>query len=193
MKFYITIALIIIVFLVGLGLGYFMFKPAPYQAQVTSQIILQSLQSRGFLVTESILADQKVTIENNTGSVWKDFILGQTITAAAIMKTSLGLDLSKLTSDDVVLEGNKATIKLPAIELQSVELASDINLDNNQGILKRIFNNDDGYNQALEQLRKQAEVAAMIQENQDKAKQDAQTEIKRLIKLLSPDMEIEFK
>lgn len=193
MKFYITIILIIIIFLVGLGLGYFIFKPALYQAQVTSQIILQSLQSRGFLVTESVLADQKVVIENSTGSVWKDFILGQKITATAIMKTSLGMDLSKLTEEDISLKGNKAIIKLPQIELQSVELASDINLDNNQGIIKRIFDNDDGYNQALEQLRKQAESAAMTQENQDKAKQNAQTEIKRLIKLLSPEMEIEFK
>jgi hypothetical protein len=193
MKFYITIALIIIVFLVGLGLGYFMFKPAPYAAQITSQVILQSLQSRGFLVTESILADQKVVIETSTGSVWKDFIFGQKITATAIMKTSLGLDLSKLTENDVILKGSKAIITLPAIELQSVELASDINLDNNQGIIKRIFDNDDGYNQALEELRKQAEVAAMIQENQDLARQNAQTEIKRLIKLLAPEMEVEFK
>ncbi len=193
MKFYITIALIIIVFIVGLALGYYIFKPVPYQAQVTSQIILQSLQSRGFLVTESILADQKVTIENKTGSIWKDIFLGQTITASAIMKANLGIDLNKLTEKDVSLKNNKAIITLPAIELQSVELASDINLDNNQGIIKRIFDNDDGYNQALEQLRKQAETSAMSEENQELAKQNAQAEIKRLIKLLSPDMEVEFK
>ena len=193
MKYYISIILIIIIFLVGLGLGYFLFRPAPEINQITSQVILQSLQSRGFLVTETVLADQKVVIENKTGSIWKDIILGQTITATAIMKISLGVDLKKLTQADIELKGNKAIIDLPEIELQSVELASDINLDNNQGIIKRIFDNDDGYNQALEELRTQAEQAAMSQEVQELAQQNAQTEISRLLKFLAPEMEVEFK
>lgn len=193
MKNYFYLISIILIFLIGLGLGYMIFRPAPALNQVTSQVILQSLQSRGFLVTETVLADYKVVIENKTGSIWKDLILGQTITASAIMKTSIGVDLSKLSNKDIVLKGKKAIISLPEIELQSVELVSDINLDNNQGVLKRIFDNDDGYNQALAELRKQAEAVAMSENIQNLAQQNAQLEIARLINFLSPEMEIEFK
>jgi uncharacterized protein DUF4230 len=193
MKYYISFIFIIIIFLVGLGFGYYWFSPEPFQKEVTSQVILESLQSRGFLVTETVLADQKVVIENKTGSIWKDFILGQKITASAIMKTSLGVDLDKLSEKDIVIKGKKAVITLPQVELQSVELSSDINLDNSQGIIKRIFDNDDGYNQALVQLRKDAESAAMSQDLQELAQENAQKEIERLIRFLSPEIKIEFK
>ncbi len=186
------IILIIVIFVGGLGIGYFLFKPAP-AVKVTSQVVLESLQSRGFLVTQSILAEQKITIENKTGNLWNDLIWGQKITASALMKTSLGVDLAKLSQDNIKVSGNQITITLPAVEVQSIELASDINLDNNQGILKTLLDNNDGYNDALTQLRSQAQQAATVEDVQTKARQGAEQEISRLIKFLLPQAVVEFK
>lgn len=186
------IILIIIVFVGGLAIGYYLFKPHS-TIKITSQVVLESLQSRGFLVTQSILAEQKITIENKTGTVWKDLIWGQKITASALMKTSLGVDLTVLNSDSVKVSGNKITISLPPVEIQSIELASNINLDNNQGILKKLLDDNDGYNDALSQLRIQAQQAATVEDVQTKARQGAEQEIRRLVNFLLPQSLIEFK
>jgi hypothetical protein len=175
-----------------LVIGYFLFKPAP-AIKVTSQAVLESLQSRGFLVTQSVLDEQKITIENKTGNLWNDLIWGQEITASALMKTSLGVDLAKLSSGNIEVSGNKITITLPPVEVQSIELASDINLDNNQGILKTLLDNNDGYNDALAQLRSQAQQAAMTEDVQAKTRQGAEQEISRLINFLLPQSAVEFK
>jgi hypothetical protein len=186
------IVLIIIIFIGGLAIGYFLFKPAP-AVKITSQVVLESLQSRGFLVTQSVLAEQKITIENKTGTLWKDLIWGQKIIASALMKTSLGVDLAGLNSDNIEVLGNKITIVLPPVQVQSIELASDINLDNTQGILKKLLNNNDGYNDALTQLRNQAQQAAMVEDVQTKTRQGAEQEIRRLISFLLPQSVVEFK
>ena len=186
------IILIIVVFVGGLVIGYYLFKPSP-ATKITSQVVLESLQSRGFLVTQSVLADQKITIENKTGTLWKDLIWGQEITASALMKTSLGVDLAVLNSDSIKVSGNKITIVLPPVEIQSIELASDINLDNNQGILKKLLDNNDGYNDALSQLRIQAQQAATAEDVQTKTRQGAEQEIRRLVNFLMPQSLIEFK
>ena len=74
MKNVITIIIfIIVVFIGGIVAGYYISKPSPVK-QITSQVVLESLQSRGFLVTQSILAEQKIIIENKTGTLWKDLI-----------------------------------------------------------------------------------------------------------------------
>ena len=186
------IILIIIVFAGGLAIGYYLFKPHP-AIKIASQVILESLQSRGFLVTQSVLTDQKITIENKTGTLCKDLIWGQKITASALMKTSLGVDLTVLNSDSVKVSANKITIDLPPVEIQSIELASNINLDNNQGILKKLLDDNDGYNDALSQLRIQAQQAAMLEDVQTKALQGAEQEIRRLVSFLLPQSIIEFK
>lgn len=188
----IIIILIIIVFVGGLVIGYYIFKPSP-ATKITSQVVLESLQSRGFLVTQSVLADQKIIIENKTGTLWEDLIWGQKITASALMKTSLGVDLAALNYDSIKVFGNKITIVLPPIEVQSIELASDINLDNNQGILKKLLDDNNGYNDALSQLRIQAQQAAMVEEIQTKTQQGAEQEIRRLVNFLLPQSLIEFK
>lgn len=186
------IILIIVIFVGGLVVGYYLFKSSP-ATKITSQVVLESLQSRGFLVTQSVLAEQKIIIENKTGTLWEDLIWGQKITASALIKTSLGIDLAVLNSDSVKVSGNKITITLPPVEIQSIELASDINLDNNQGILKKLLDDNDGYNDALSQLRTQAQQAATIEDVQIKTRQGAEQEIKRLVNFLLPQSSIEFK
>ncbi len=192
MKNIILISLVILIFLGGAWVSYLIFGPSQDKVQINSQTILQSLQSRGFLVTETYTADQKVTIDNRTGSFWKDLAWGQLITASALMKVGLGIDLMKLKPEDVIVSGRKAKINLPEIEVQSVELAGAISLKNDQGILKMVLDSDDGYNQALGQLKEGVKTAATSQEVKSLARKSAEGEIGRLVGFLSPDLEIEF-
>ena len=195
MKYYLLIGLLIIVFILGGSFGYLIFRPQILKEQINSQTILQTLKNEGFLVTQTYILDQKVTIDKNTGVMWKDFFWGQEIEASAVMKVSSGVDLTKLNPEDVQLADKQITIKLPAIEIQSTELMGDIELKNTQGILKKVFNNEDGYNLALSKLKEQAQVTASEEKLVADAKVNTQKEIERLISLAAPDwqVKVEFK
>jgi hypothetical protein len=195
MKQYLLLILVIIVFVAGIYFGYAIFKPQIIKEQINSQTILQTLKNEGFLITQTYILDQKVTIDKNTGVMWKDFFWGQEIEASAVMKVSSGVDLTKLNAEDVKLADKQISVKLPAIEIQSTELMGDIVLKNTQGILKKIFNNDDGYNLALNKLKEQAQVTASEEKLVSDAKINTRKEIERLIGFAAPDWQIkvEFK
>ncbi|MCX6745005.1 MAG: DUF4230 domain-containing protein [Candidatus Parcubacteria bacterium] len=192
MKYYLTLALFIIIFIAGIFFGFLIFKPQIVKEQINSQTILQTLKNEGFLITQTYILDQKVTIDKNTGVMWRDFFWGQEIEASAVMKVSSGVDLTKLNAEDVQLADKQITIKLPAIEIQSTELMGDIELKNTQGILKKVFNNDDGYNLALNKLKEQAQVTASQEKLVADAKINTQKEIERLIGLAAPNWQIKI-
>ena len=195
MKQYLLLILVIIVFITGIYFGYAIFRPQILKEQINSQTILQTLKNEGFLITQTYILDQKVTIDKNTGVMWKDFFWGQEIEASAVMKISSGVDLTKLNAEDVQLADKQITIKLSAIEIHSTELMGDIELKNTQGILKKIFDNEDGYNLALGKLKEQAQVTASQEKLISEAKINTQKEIERLIRLAAPDwqVKVEFK
>src|SRR4030042_6963668 len=127
----------LIVLIIGLGLGYLIFRPQPTSPKTDSLVIYNRLQSQGFLVTQSNVSEQKITIDNTSGDWLKDFLLGQTIEASGFMKTSLGVDLQKLQPEDIIVADKQIIINLPPVEIQSVEILWNIFLQNKQGILKR--------------------------------------------------------
>lgn len=195
MKFYIIIILIIAVFCLGVFTGYSIFKPQIVKEQVNSQTILQTLRSEGFLVTQTYILNQKVTIDKNTGTMWKDFFWGQSIEASAVLKVSSGVDLTKLTENDIKIADHEVTVVLPQVQIQSTELISDIELRNTQGILKKVFDNDDGYNLALSKLKEQAQVSAQQDSLLREAQANTKKEIQRLMRLAARDwnIKVEFK
>lgn len=193
MKQYLLLILVIIVFVSGIFFGYAIFKPQIVREQINSQTILQTLKNEGFLITQNYILNQKVTIDKSSGTAWKDFFWGQEIEASAVMKISSGVNLTKLNAEDVSLADKQITIKLPAIEIYSTELLGDIELRNTQGILKKIFDNEDGYNLALAKLKEQAQVTANQEALVAEAKINTQKEIERLIRLAAPSWEVEVK
>jgi hypothetical protein len=195
MKQYLLLILVIIVFVTGIYFGYLIFKPQIVREQINSQTILQTLKNEGFLITQNYILDQKVTIDKSSGTAWKDFFWGQEIEASAVMKISSGVNLTKLIAEDLSLADKQITLKLPAIEIYSTELLGDIELRNTQGILKKIFDNEDGYNLALGKLKEQAQVTANQEALVAEAKINTQKEIERLIRLAAPSLEVkvEFK
>ena len=192
MKKYILTIAFVLFFVIGMVLSYTIFKPAPKQ-MVTSQSILTALTSEGFLVSQNYVFQQTVTIEKSTGSALKDVFFGQTIEATALMKVSAGVALSKLQEQDIRVTGTEIHIALPPVETQSIEILGNITLDNSQGIVKRLVDNDDGYNVALSELKQQAKSAAETPELQQEALVQAQKQIQTFLQFVDPEKKVLFK
>ncbi len=175
---------------VGIIAGWWGTKKA-VEPKVSSQIILSALRDRGFLVTQSFVYNESIKITNSSESFWHDLLWGQAIRAYGIAEVNLGVDLAKLGEEDVKLEKDKVTITIPTAEIFNSRIVGDINLENKQGILKRIFENDDGYNQAMAEMIKQAETNATTPEMLAEANQKAQEEIKKLVEFFVKDKVVE--
>ncbi len=161
------------------------------EPRVTSQVILSALRDRGFLVTQSFVFNENIKITSDPNSFWRQMLWGQAINAYGIAEVNLGVDLAKLGEDDVKVETEKVTVSIPAVEIFNSRIVGDINLENKQGILKRIFEWDDGYNQAVAEMIKQAEENATTSEMLAAANTKAQDEIKRLVEFIVKDKIVE--
>lgn len=192
-KLYATLVAIVLIFGGGLALGYRLFKPTAQQRIVNAQSILTALRDRGFLVTQTYVFDEPVKITKSSGSAFKDFFFGQTITARGAMEVNLGIDLTKVTADDVTLEGDVVTVNIPAISLFNARLVGPIDVKNDQGILKRVLENDDGYNEALSELSRQAEAAATKPELIDRAAAHAIEDVARLLGYVTQGKDVRVK
>jgi hypothetical protein len=177
----------------GVFIGYKIFSPPTSKTTISSQVILTALQKQGFLVSQTYVFNQVVTIDNSSGSEWKDIFWGQKIKASGTIKINSGVDLHKLHDQDVIVTSQKITITLPAIEIQSTEVLGDVMLSNQQGLLKNIFDNDDGYNQAVARLKLEAEKAAVAPELKQEAEENARNEIGRLLKFIDTTREIKIE
>lgn len=187
MKKYILAGAALILFFGGLFLGYRIFRPVERAQTVNSTVVLTALQSQGFLVSQNYIFNQSITIDRSTGSQFKDIFFGQTITADANMKVSSGVNLSKLTTDNMYVDAKEIRITLPPVETQSVEILGNIVLKNNQGIIKKVVDNDDGYNAALTELKKEANMAAQTEELRAEAFNNAVKEIKKFLNFIAPE------
>lgn len=183
--------------LIGFGVyaGYLLFAPRKSAVSVDSQSIVSMLKREGFLVTQTYIVNQQVGINNRTGQVFRDFFWGQDIVAFGNMKVSTGVDLNKLTDQDIRIEGDNVSVALPQVSVHSTELLGDITLQNKQGILKRIFDYDSGYNTAYQTLRSQAIAGATTTTLMMEAEENTRKEVERIIKLAIPnrDITINFK
>lgn len=180
----------------GILLGRFAFSPGSgMQTVVNSQAILTALRDQGFLVTQTYVFDQPVTIKKTTGSAFKDFFVGQTIEARGSMEANLGIDLAKLAESDVAVNGSTVTIRTNGPSVFNTRLVGPIEVRNSQGLLKRVLEPDDGYNQALAELERAANAAANREEILARAKSVSETELVRLVRLIARDatVRIEWK
>ncbi|MFH1077823.1 MAG: DUF4230 domain-containing protein [Patescibacteria group bacterium] len=180
-RIYAALVAIVVVFGGGLLLGWRLFRPVESTRTVNAQVILTALRDRGFLVTQTYVFDQPVTIEKTSGSAFKDFFFGQTITARGAMEVNLGIDLAKVSESDIAVDGDTITVTVPAASLFNVRLLGPIDVENKQGILKRVLQNEDGYNEALTELSKIAEETATSSEFMTRATDRAKEEVSRLV------------
>jgi hypothetical protein len=193
LKVLIGVILAIILLGVGIFTGYRLFSPDAMQPKVTAQVILTALRDQGFLVTQTYVFNEPVTIDKNTGSALKDFFFGQTITARGVMETNLGIDLSKITAEDIRVNDNTVIIYIPRAQLFNARLVGPLDVENTRGILKRLLYSDNGYNEALAELTKVAEASAIKPELINRATESAKAEVTRLVGLVSKNRTIEVQ
>jgi hypothetical protein len=166
----------------GVGIGYRVFHPRNDQTVVTASVVLTALRDRGFFVTQTYVFDEPVTITKTSGSALKDFFFGQTITARGVMEANVGIDLAKITEQNVRIDGDTVTIVLPSASVFNVRPIGPIDVKNTQGVLKRLLEKDTGYNEALAELTRQAEEAAKQPELLERANVRAKEDIERFLR-----------
>jgi hypothetical protein len=182
---------IILALLVGLVLGWWVTNDAGTTKKVSSQLILTALHDRGFLVTQTYMFNEPVTIEDDDQSFWESLLWGQVVKAHGVVEVNMGIDLANIGADDIEVTGDKVIVTVGGAELFNSRLVGSINVENKQGILKRLFDNDDGYNQALAELTSQAEDAANDLDLIDRANERAVEEISRLLGYVATGREVE--
>lgn len=191
-KFILAAILCIVIFSGGLLIGWLNNPKAKAERQVSSQTILNALRERGFLVTETSVSNVAATIKSGETSLWKKLLWGQEVKASGVVEVNLGVDLAKTKAEDVQIQLNKVVVSIPAAEIFNSRLVGDVNVENSQGILKRVLENDDGYNLAMAELIKQAETAATSTEMMQAANNKAKDEIQRLVGYMAPEKTIEI-
>ncbi len=196
MKIYAYLFITVLLLGTGVFLGYKVFSPASHTAsQVNSSSIVTMLKQEGFLITQTYILNQQVNINKDSGSAFKDFFWGQDIVASGNMKVGSGVDLNKIFAEDITVTDRLIALRLPQIETHSIELIGDLTLANKQGILKRIFNNNTGYNEAYQALQNVAGTAVATTTLRVEAENSTKKEVTKLLGLVAKDrvVEITFK
>lgn len=184
--------LAIICFSLGFGLGYIVFRPEQtMQRAVTSQAILTTLRDRGFLVTQTYIFNEPIMIQKQSGQLIRDFFLGQKITARGAMEVNLGIDLSRVMPEDIEVSQDAIRIAIPNATLFNVRLIGPLDIQNEQGLLKRILQNDPGYNEAQSELIRVAEEQARKPELIERATTAGKTEIERWVGYMGENRRVE--
>ncbi|MEA3248800.1 MAG: DUF4230 domain-containing protein [Patescibacteria group bacterium] len=133
------------------------------KVDVTSQAILERISDNYFVVTKSAFVDEMTEITIDKGSSWSNFFWGQTLTARGRVRIDIGVDLSGITEDDIVIDhANKTVvIAVPQAEILDASQHGNIEVESKQGILKTLLDSDpnDDHNRALAQLITEAKVA----------------------------------
>ncbi len=177
-----------ILFAGGIYCGFRLFSSRA-STIVNAEVILTNLKSEGFLITQSYVFSQSIEINKGTGSDWKDIFWKQKITASGNMKVSSGIDLTTLSTSSLSV-GEEIVITLPAVTTHSAELLGPVVLHNEQGILKRLLNSEDGYNEATAQIKEEALKAAAAPELRQEAEENAKIQVERLVRYLYPSKKI---
>lgn len=180
----------------GFAAGWSAARPSTVETRsVSSQAILTTLRARGFLVSQTVVFDLPATITRSSGSAFKDFFVGQTITARASMEANIGIDLSGLSAEDLRVEGSTIFVRIPHATVFNIRPLGPLDVKNERGILKRLLGADDGYNEALAELSRAAEAAAKRPEILERADTASREELQRLLTLAAPGMttEISFR
>ncbi|MBP6945525.1 DUF4230 domain-containing protein [Patescibacteria group bacterium] len=182
----------IICFSFGFGLGYLVFHPEQVmQRAVTSQAILTTLRDRGFLVTQTYIFNEPIVIEKQSGQLIRDFFLGQKITARGAMEVNLGIDLSRVMPEDIQISEDAIRIAIPSASLFNVRLVGPLDIQNEQGLLKRILQNDAGYNEAQSELIRVAEEQARKPELIQRANTAGKAEVERWVGYMGENRRVE--
>lgn len=168
---------------------------------ISSQIILDRIKDRYFLVTKTILADEKVEIIVNDTGGWKGLITGNKINAQGTVRADIGIDLDYFSANDIVIDhvNKNVVVYLPEARILDASIKNDIEVRTEKGLwtgIRDIFSGDkdEEYNRAARELISQAEKA--IEKQSDvfmEARESGAKLVRLVIDKYLPDYKVEIK
>ncbi len=99
------------------------------------------------------------------------------------MEVNLGVDLADVKAEDIIVDNaaNTITVRVPKAKLFNARLVGPIELKNKQGVLKKLLDSDNGYNESLALLSKTAEEMAQRPEIIARADESAKDDLVRML------------
>lgn len=162
-KYIILLALVLAVLGAAFWVGRRSVSPEAQDA-VSSRVILEAIQDQAFLVTKTLFLDEEVTITLADPKGWKGFFVGDELNARALVRADVGVDLEKLTEDDIQVDTDAQLIKirLPDAAILDSSLSGTVEVQSSRGVwtsIRDFFTREDGddYNRAVQALIAQAE------------------------------------
>jgi hypothetical protein len=170
-------------------LNFLLGDPAP--RTTTGPVVVEGIQRLDQLATVRWTESTVITKESG-GNELGQFLIGERVLLVAVGEVEAGVDLAGLGSDDVEVDGEKVTIRLPEPEILSSSLDEEKTAvyDQDQGWLN--FRSDDAL---VEEARREAEteITTTAWENGilDYAKSNAEDGLRAFVTTLGFD-EVEF-
>ena len=165
--------------------------------KVTSNSLVDRIQDQNFLVSKTVIIDQKSKIVIDQGSAWSNFFWGQTIDAEAQIRVDVGIDFSKLKSEDIQVDEKTKhiIINLPNAQILDASQYGDIDVRSSKGVFKFLLDNNpnEDHNQALEQLISDASRSLDGSKIYAEARTDAVRYLEVVVKNLGYTIEVKQK
>jgi hypothetical protein len=134
----ITFVIILILFIgVGVFIGKSIWQPkSDISYSISSQTVIKQMRELNRLETASFTIE-KVIDAGTSGNAFQQFLYGDRILLIAHGEVIAGVDLSKLTDQDISINGSTITVTLPSPQILEVSLDNDQTrvYDRTQGIL----------------------------------------------------------
>lgn len=189
---FIILILFIGTFLYGRYLGKTGRSVGEKPLNISSQLILERITSQYFLVTKTVFINSRVEIETPRNNNWTDLFLGQKITVHGIVRVDVGVDMNKLSPDNIAVNNLQKiiTISLPPAEILDSSLSGELDVDEEKAIvekLKGIFKDtkNEDYNLAMSTLIDNAKSQVI---NDEAVFAAAKTDSLKLVELIVSSM-----
>jgi hypothetical protein len=165
-----ALAIVVVAAALGVGLSQYGYRLPligwffePPTRTITTPVVVEGIQDLNQLATVSMTQSVIVTKETGGGDL-RRFLTGEKVILVAVGDVEAGVNLDELGRDDVRVDGERVTIRLPEPEILSVSLDEEQTrvYDRDQGILN--LQPDDAL---VEEARLEAEqkIQAAAQEN----------------------------
>lgn len=173
------------------ALNFLLGDPTP--RTTTGPVVVEGIQKLDRLTTARWTESTVITRENGGNELGRWF-RGDKVLLIAVEEVEAGVDLASLGPDDVVVDGEKVTIRLPEPEILSSSLDEEKTavVDREQGFLTWLQSSDETM---VEEARREAEqeITATAEENGilDYASSNAKDSIRAFVTTLGFE-EVEF-
>ncbi len=196
-----TIALLLFIMVV-LGAAFFVGRNSVSRVdeKVSSRIILNSIQDQAFLVTKTLYLDEETTITIDGAGGLKGLLFGKELKARSLVRSDVGVDLKKMTEENINIDSSKKTItiKLPEATILTSGISGNVEVESSRGIwtsVKELFSDEgnDDYNRAVNELVSNAENAVRARTDVfDSARADTVKLISWMIEKTAPGYRVEI-